>query len=199
MDERLIRERLALRRALVNEICNDETLIRNLKLIVPVCGMAIRHGNRIFTCGNGGSMSCATHLAEELTGRYKANRQPYPAVAIAEAAHLTCVANDYGFSEIFARYIEAWGQAGDVLIIFSTSGNSRNLVRAAVQAEKQGMIRIGFLGKDDGAVAPYLGYAVHIPSTDSALIQEWHTACLHLLVEGIEPWQEIKGGHDAKD
>jgi D-sedoheptulose 7-phosphate isomerase len=144
------------------------------------------HGGRVLTCGNGGSMCDAMHLAEDLSGRYRLDRPALSAQAISDPAHLTCVANDYGYDRVFARGVDAWGRAGDVLVVFSTSGRSPNIVAAAHAARARGMRVIGLLGRDGGEVAPICDDAVVVPTQDSARAQEIHLQIIHLLVEGVE-------------
>jgi D-sedoheptulose 7-phosphate isomerase len=141
---------------------------------------------RVLSCGNGGSMCDAMHFAEELSGRFRRDRRALPALAISDPAHLTCVANDWGFERVFARGVEAWGQAGDILVLFSTSGNSRNIVAAAEAARTRGLAVVGLLGRQGGAVRTLCDEAVVVPSLDSARVQEVHIKVVHLLIEGIE-------------
>ena len=115
---------------------------------------AMRSGGKVISCGNGGSMCDAMHFAEELTGRYRADRLALPAIAISDPSHLTCVGNDHGYEFVFSRFVEAMGQPGDVLLAISTSGNSPNVVRAAQAAKDGGMMVVGLTGKDGGALAP---------------------------------------------
>ena len=143
-------------------------------------------GGRILTCGNGGSMCDAMHMAEELSGRFRHDRRAFAAQAISDPAHLTCVANDYGFEEVFSRGVEAWGREGDVLVAFSTSGNSPNVLRAAAAARARAMSVIGLLGRDGGPLAGLCDLSVVVPGTSSDRIQEVHIKIVHLLIEAIE-------------
>ena len=113
----------------------------------------LERGNRILTCGNGGSMCDAMHLAQELSGHFRGQRRALAAQSISDPSHLTCVANDEGFERVFARGVEAWGTKGDVLVAFSTSGNSANVVAAVDAARTKGLFTIGLLGRDGGALA----------------------------------------------
>jgi len=150
------------------------------------CAERLSQGARILTCGNGGSMCDAMHMAEELSGRFRADRMALAAQAISDPAHLSCVANDFGFERVFARGVEAWGQTGDLLVVFSTSGNSANLVAAAKSARDRRMTVIGFLGRDGGRVKDMCDEAIVVPARDSGRIQEIHIKIVHLLIEGIE-------------
>ena len=147
---------------------------------------SFKSGGRVFSCGNGGSMCDALHFAEELTGRYRKDRAPLPATGISEAGHITCIANDFGFEHIFYRYIQAWGQKGDVLLAISTSGNSANVIKAVEVAKSKGMKVVGLLGKDGGKLKTMVdvGLVINCPITDR--IQEIHIKCIHIFIEGIE-------------
>lgn len=146
----------------------------------------IRRRGRALVCGNGGSLSDATHFAEEWTGRYRKDREPFPVIALADPSHITCVANDYGFEEIFARPVLALGHPGDMLFVLSTSGNSENLVRAAQAAKKRQMTVVGFLGKGGGKLKPLCDESIVAPGATSDRIQELHMMLLHILIEGVE-------------
>ncbi len=146
----------------------------------------IKRRGRAFACGNGGSLSDATHFAEEWTGRYRKDREPFPVIALADPSHITCVANDYGFEEIFARPVTALGHPGDMLFVLSTSGNSENLVRAAQAAKKRQMTVVGFLGKGGGKLKLLCDEAIVVPGATSDRIQELHMMLLHVLIEGVE-------------
>ena len=146
----------------------------------------LRSGGRILSCGNGGSMCDAMHFAEELSGRFRKDRPALAGMAISDPSHLTCVANDYGFDQVFARGVEAWGRAGDVLIGFSTSGNSPNVVRAVEKARNLQMKVIGLLGRDGGKLRPLCDMAIVVPAQTSDRIQEIHIKVVHLVIELVE-------------
>ncbi|MFZ4428799.1 MAG: D-sedoheptulose-7-phosphate isomerase [Phycisphaerales bacterium] len=143
-------------------------------------------GCKAIICGNGGSLCDAAHFAEELTGRFRADRPPLPAIALSEPGHLTCTANDYGFEHVFSRSVQALGAAGDVLIVLSTSGNSANCVKACEAARAKGMTTIGLLGKGGGRLLPVCDHAIVVPGATSDRIQELHMLVLHIWVEMIE-------------
>ncbi len=152
---------------------------------------AIRNGNKIFSCGNGGSMCDAMHFAEELSGRFRDERKALPALAISDAAHLSCVANDYGYNAIFSRYIEALGNSGDVLLAISTSGNSENILNAANRAKEKGMKVVALTGKTGGKLASIADVEIRAPhSKYSDRVQEIHIKAIHSLINYIE--QKIK-------
>lgn len=163
---------------------------RNLDLIAGAGEMLVelfRNGGKVLSCGNGGSLCDAMHFAEELTGRFRNDREALPAMALADPAHLSCVANDMGYEEVFARMIQAFGKPGDVLLAISTSGNSPNVLEAIAAARDKQMKVIGLTGKDGGKmkeacditlVVPWKGY--------SDRIQEVHIKIIHILIEYIE-------------
>jgi D-sedoheptulose 7-phosphate isomerase len=148
---------------------------------------AIRNGNKVISCGNGGSMCDAMHFAEELTGRFQKDRIPLPAFALSDAAHITCVTNDFGFEHIFSRSITALGSAGDVLLAISTSGNSANVIHAAKAAKTKGMLVVALTGNHGGALGGMADVVLSTPqSRYSDRIQEIHIKIIHSLVQYIE-------------
>jgi len=148
---------------------------------------AVKTNNKIISCGNGGSMCDAMHFAEELSGRFREDRKPLPAISISDPSHLTCVGNDYGFDEVFSRYIEAVGNEGDVLVAISTSGNSQNVLNAAVVAQQKGMHVIALTGKDGGKLAEHCHIEVRVPHSGYAdRIQEIHIKVIHSLIHYVE-------------
>jgi len=153
-----------------------------------VLGAGLADGRKVLVAGNGGSAAQAQHLAAELVGRYKApGRRPLPVIALtADTAILTAWANDVGWDEVFARQVEALGHPGDVLVGLSTSGRSRNVIRAFEVARALGMRTVALLGGDGGALAPLADVAVTVPSSDTQHIQEVQLVVVHLLCELIE-------------
>ncbi len=158
------------------------TLLRTTETVVS----ALRAGGRVLSCGNGGSMCDAMHFAEELSGRFRKDRPALAAMAISDPSHLTCVANDYGFDQVFARGVEAWGRAGDVLLGLSTSGNSPNILAAATAARQKQMTVVGLLGRDGGKMLPLCDLAVVVPAQTSDRIQEIHIKIVHIVIELVE-------------
>ncbi|MCA9311285.1 MAG: SIS domain-containing protein [Phycisphaerales bacterium] len=147
----------------------------------------LRGGGKILTCGNGGSAAEALHLAEELIGKYRDPRRPWPAVCLnADPTALTCIANDFGYDHVFARQVEGLGQAGDVLVVFTTSGNSANIRLALEQARRAGVVTVGLLGKDGGTCRGLCDVPVVAPGGTPDLIQECHQVIMHLLLEAVE-------------
>jgi D-sedoheptulose 7-phosphate isomerase len=146
----------------------------------------LRDGHRVLACGNGGSMSDAMHFAEELTARFRDDRPALAAQAMSDPGHLTCVANDFGFERVFARGVEAWGRAGDTLVVFSTSGNSPNLIAAAEAAHARDMAVAGLLGRDGGRLVALCDDSIVVPGKTPDRIQEVHIQIVHLVIAEIE-------------
>ena len=158
-----------------------------------LCLEAFERGNKILVCGNGGSASESQHLVGELMGRYNGNRAPLPAVAItADSTTLTCIGNDYRFEDVFSRQIIGLGRPGDIVIVFSTSGNSPNIVRALEVARDSRIRSIAFLGREGGAAARLSDFPLIVPCQDTARIQEGHQFLMHALMDFIE----AKQAHD---
>ena len=141
---------------------------------------------RIFTCGNGGSLCDAIHFAEECTGKFRDSRRPLPAIALSDAGHITCTANDFGFTEVFARPLSALGHPGDLLVALSTSGHSVNVVRAAETAKSRGIRVFGLIGGDGGALKHHCDIYLIAPGNTADRIQEIHIKVLHILIEHVE-------------
>lgn len=146
-----------------------------------------RQGGKILIAGNGGSLCDAMHFAEELTGQFRQKRAALPAIAIADPAHMSCVANDMGYDEVFARAIEAFGKEGDLFIALTTSGNSPNLVKAFSQAKARGLGTIAFLGKTGGKLKGMADLEWIVSGfAFSDRIQEAHMAAIHIIIEMVE-------------
>ena len=154
---------------------------------ISVMADSIKNGGKIMSAGNGGSMCDAMHFAEELTGRYRGNRPSYPAIAIADPSHLTCVGNDYGFDYVFSRFLEGMGFKGDVFLGISTSGNSKNIIEACKVCKEKGLTSIVLLGKDGGKLKDLCDLPIIVPHDGYAdRIQEVHTMIIHIMIRGIE-------------
>jgi len=165
---------------------NDSNL-KDIESAAILITKALSDGNKVISCGNGGSLCDATHFAEELTGRYRENRNPLPAIAINDPAYITCVGNDYSFDEIFSRFIEATGQKGDILVAISTSGNSPNILKAVESAHNKGMKIIALTCDSDNKLRAISDIALCAPKSDySDRIQEIHIKIIHILVQLIE-------------
>lgn len=148
---------------------------------------SLQQGGTLLTCGNGGSAADALHLAQELVGRYLRERRALPAICLcADTTALTCIGNDYGYDQVFARGVEALGKKGDVLVAFSTSGNSPNVLAAFASARRIGVTTVLVGGKDGGKAAAECDFALIVPSNYIARIQEVHTLILHQLLEAID-------------
>lgn len=148
---------------------------------------SLQQGGKLVFCGNGGSAADSQHLAAELTGRFIKDRRPLAAMALStDTSALTCIGNDYSFDEIFARQVTGLGRKGDVLIGISTSGNSRNVIRAVEEAKKLGMVSIGLLGRDGGKLKSLCDHSIIVPSDVTARIQECHILIGHTLCGMIE-------------
>jgi D-sedoheptulose 7-phosphate isomerase len=148
---------------------------------------SLKSGGKLLTCGNGGSAADAMHLAEELVGRYKNNRRSLPAISLnADATLLTCIGNDFSFDEVFSRQVEGLANKNDLLICFSTSGNSPNILRALDAAKAKGIKSVALLGKGGGKANGRADFEFVVASTDGGRVQEAHTLILHALLEVIE-------------
>jgi len=152
-----------------------------------VLGAALASGGKLMFCGNGGSAADSQHLASELTGRFIKDRRALAAIALTtDSSALTCIGNDYAFDEVFARQVAGLGRAGDVLVAISTSGHSKNVVRAVEEAHKLGVKVVGLLGRDGGVLAPMCDVSIVVPSPVTARIQEAHILIGHTLCGLIE-------------
>ena len=181
-----------LEQALSNARTALETLLGD-KATLDICtaacatmAVSLKSGGKVMICGNGGSSCDANHFAEELTGRYRADRPPIAALACTDAGHITCTANDYGFDHIFSRWVLALGKPGDVLIVLSTSGNSANIVKAVEAGNERGMQTVSLLGKSGGSLKGKCLHEIIVPGATSDRIQELHMLILHAWCEGIE-------------
>lgn len=172
---------------ILDQFVQDEHNFSKIAEAGEVMLNAIVDGKKIISCGNGGSMCDAMHFAEELSGRFRENRKPIAALSISDASHITCVGNDYGFDEIFSRYVEAIGNTGDVLLAISTSGNSKNVLKAVEVAKTKGMKIVALTGKDGGLLASIADVEVRAPHSKYAdRAQEIHIKVIHSLIHYIE-------------
>lgn len=168
-------------------ILSNSRIIDTIAEIVNVCILALKGGNKVLFCGNGGSAADAQHLAAELSGRFYLDRAPYFAEALhVNSSFVTAVANDFGYEEIFERAVQAKGRVGDVLFCLTTSGSSKNVVKAAIQAKKQGVIVVGLTGAKVGSLNEFVDYLIAIPSLDTPRIQEGHITVGHIICALIE-------------
>ena len=172
--------------ATVLEAFSTEENFKHIEKAGDVLADCLTNGNKIISCGNGGSMSDAMHFAEELSGRYRGDRKSLSAIAISDSGHITCVGNDYGYDKVFSRFVEGWGRKGDTLLAISTSGNSENVIKAVESAHQRGMKVIGLLGKTGGKLKDMVDIPLVVPSDITDRIQEIHIKCIHILIEGVE-------------
>jgi D-sedoheptulose 7-phosphate isomerase len=171
----------------LTQFISNTASFKNIELAGNILVKAIKDGNQIISCGNGGSMCDAMHFAEELSGRYRNDRPAYPAISISDPAHISCVANDYGFDFIFSRMVEAIGKKGDVLFALSTSGNSVNILNAINAARKKEMWVVGLTGKDGGEMASLCDIEIRAPKSPYAdRAQEIHIKVIHSLIDYVE-------------
>ena len=157
---------------------------------IDIMFAALSNGNKILSCGNGGSAADCQHFAAELVGRFERERLPLPAMALTtDTSILTAVGNDYSYAEIFSKQVMAFGQAGDVLLAISTSGNSANVVQAVEAALERDMRVVALTGKNGGLIATLLGDAdanICVPHERTARIQEVHLLAIHCICDGID-------------
>jgi D-sedoheptulose 7-phosphate isomerase len=183
----LILENLNEAREVLNEFIAQPGNIEAIEQAANMMIESIQAGGKVIACGNGGSMTDAMHFAEELSGVFREKRPSLPAISISDPSHITCTANDYGFEEIFSRYVEAVGQQQDVLLSISTSGNSMNIIKAAEAAAGKGMKVIGLTGKTGGLLAGMADCEIRVKGRKySDRIQEVHIKVLHILVLLVE-------------
>ena len=183
----LILENLHEAQEVLEEFISQPENIDAVERAAAIMVKALQEGGKIISCGNGGSMTDAMHFAEELSGSFREKRPALPAISISDPAHISCTANDFSFDEIFSRYVEGVGQAGDVLLAISTSGNSMNIIKAAEAARGKGMKVVGLTGRTGGLLAGMSDQEIRVRGRKhSDRIQEVHIKILHILVLLIE-------------
>jgi len=170
----------------LGKFINDPDNIERCAQFSQILIDAYQRGANVFSCGNGGSHCDAMHFAEELTGKYRNERKPLGALALGDPSHTTCVGNDYGFEHIFSRQLQALARSGDVLIGLSTSGNSRNVIKAFEVAKQMSVPTIALLGKGGGALKGIADLAIVVPAQTSERIQEVHIKLIHTVIETVE-------------
>jgi D-sedoheptulose 7-phosphate isomerase len=182
--ERMINERLQMASRAVEALSSQsEPVAKACRLLVET----LERDGTVLTCGNGGSAAEALHLAEELSGRYRTNRRALRGLSLcADPTALTCIANDFGFDHVFARQVEALGRAGDLLVVFSTSGKSANLLRALEAARARRIATLGLLGGEGGPALKLCDHAIVVHGVDGAGVQEAHQMIMHMLCEACE-------------
>ena len=173
-------------RTLLDGFIEDRDQLKKAEIFTQMLVKVINSNGNIFACGNGGSHCDAMHFAEEFTGRFRKNRRPIGALALGDAAHVTCVSNDFGFDEIYFRQLLALGRKQDLLIGITTSGKSKNIVRALEAAKEIGMASVALLGRDGGFTTGIADLSIIIPGVTSDRIQEMHIKILHTVIEAAE-------------
>lgn len=181
---REFRDAIAAATETLNSLSSLEPRVAEATDLIEQC---LRAGNKLLVCGNGGSAADASHFVTELVVRFARDRKPYPAICLAsDSGILTAAANDFGFDEIFARQVAAFAQSGDVLICLTTSGKSRNVIRALEEAKGRGLKTIAFLGRDGGSTIGIADVDLLVKGDSTARIQEAHQLLLHVLCEIID-------------
>ena len=192
MKKQIIAQSLTEARNTLEQFLSHPKTIESISEMVDVMASAIKQGGKIMSCGNGGSLCDAMHFAEELTGRFRRNRRPLPAMAINDAAYITCTSNDYSYDEVFARWVEAFGRPEDVLLAISTSGRSENVLRAVQMAHTKGMKVVALTSNNDNPRRQDADVAVCAPCTTySDRIQEIHIKVIHISIEALEAELEV--------
>ena len=171
---------------LQNQYLRQPLVVETTESLAKSMAEVFQQGKKVLICGNGGSMCDADHFAEEFTGRFDKDRPPLPVISISNGSFLSCTANDYGYEDVFSRYVEAFGDRGDMLIALSTSGNSVNVERAVKSALKKEMETCSLLGKDGGRLLGLCRHQFLVPSFQTARIQEIHMLLLHTLIQLVE-------------
>ena len=172
--------------SVLNDFFNDRNL-QKIKSAGDLMVKSLKSENKIISCGNGGSMCDSMHFSEELSGKFRNERAALPAISISDPSHISCVANDYGYDQVFSRFVDAFGKNGDVLLAISTSGNSKNILNAIKSAKNKNMIVIGLTGKDGGQMASLCDVELRAPFSEYAdRAQEIHIKIIHSLIDYIE-------------
>ncbi len=187
MSLELIRNNFLEAKQILDQFVSDENNLKKIEEAGKALVNSIKKGGKIISCGNGGSMCDAMHFAEELTGRFRENRKAIPAVSISDASHISCVGNDYGYDQIFSRYVDSLGKKEDVLLAISTSGNSPNIMNAVKVAKEKGILVIGLTGKMGGELSKACDIEIKAPFSEySDRAQEIHIKVIHSLIHYIE-------------
>lgn len=173
-------------RTTLDALLADDAAVGRIETVARAMADCFRAGGKILACGNGGSACDAMHFCEELTGRFRDDREPLPAIACSDVGHITCTANDYGYEMVFARWVRALAKPGDVVLLLSTSGNSANVIRACEAAGEVGCPRVALLGKSGGKLAGACEHEWVVPGDTADRVQELHMLILHTLIECVE-------------
>ena len=173
--------------AVKNQVLQNEALLKKVEEVASLMVKALKSGNRIYFCGNGGSAADAQHLAAEFSGRFYIDRDALPAEALhCNTSYITAVGNDYGYEVVYARLIKGIGNKGDFLVGLSTSGNSPNIIKAFEVAREKGITTVGFTGETGGKMKELSDYLLNIPSTNTPRIQESHIMLGHIVCQLVE-------------
>lgn len=187
MKQDLIRRNISDSITVKQELLQNDAIMVDIIKVADLIVEAFNNGNKLLFCGNGGSAADAQHLAAEFSGRYYLNRPPLYAEALhTDSSFMTAVSNDFSFDDVYGRLIQGIGKQGDILIGMSTSGNSKNVIKALEEAKKKNIITIGFTGKANGNMKSYCDYLINIPSDDTPRIQECHIMLGHAICELVE-------------
>jgi len=171
----------------LEKFLSDDSNLEKIKNAADLITACITNGGKVISCGNGGSHCDAMHFAEELMGRYRDSRNPLPAIAISDPGYISCVANDFGYEQVFSRFIEGLGNPGDCLLAISTSGNSENILKAAETAREKNMKVIALTGNSGGKLASKADVEIRVPHQGYAdRIQEIHIKIIHIIINLIE-------------
>ena len=181
-----LQQMLAEARSLVEWLEEDDPARATIEAMAGEMAAVLRDGGRLLSCGNGGSLCDAMHFAEELSGRYRDDRPALSALALTDPGHMSCVANDYGYERVFARGVEAHGRSGDILLAFTTSGTSPNVLAAMRVARERGLKVFGLLGQGGGDAVGLCDRSLVVPASDTGRIQEIHIKVVHALIELVE-------------
>jgi D-sedoheptulose 7-phosphate isomerase len=169
------------------ELLKEPVVIDQIRDIALAVIETYKNGGKVLLCGNGGSAADAQHIAAELTGRFKMEREPLNAEALhVNSSYMTAICNDYSFDVAYSRLVKAFGKKGDVLIAISTSGNSKNIINALEMANETGMIAVGFTGRSGGKMKNHCKYILQVPSDDTPRIQETHILLGHIICDIVE-------------
>ena len=187
MDIKHVKNSLAEAASALDSLLKNEQMLQKVADAATMMVESLKAGCRIYSCGNGGSLCDAMHFAEEMTGRYRLNRRPLAATAISDVAHMACVANDFGYDEVFSRYVDGCARQGDVLLGISTSGTSKNIVKATEVAKAKGMKVIILTGRENTVLGEMADIAIVTPGGKYAdRVQELHIKIIHIFIELIE-------------
>ncbi|MEE2670174.1 MAG: SIS domain-containing protein [Bdellovibrionota bacterium] len=186
MSNQFILESLKSAQQTLNNFIENENNLVLIEKAIETFITTLKGDGRLMACGNGGSMCDSMHFIEELTGRYRKDRDPISAIPMGDPGHITCVANDYGYEYIFSRNVQAWGRKGDTLLAISTSGNSENVIKAVEMAHQKGMKVVGLLGKSGGKLKDMVDVPLIVDCPITDRIQEIHIKLIHIFIEGIE-------------